>query len=152
MRLYQERQRDRFSSKRHCAWKTYKRICLNDKVSAEIQRPTKVEIFLNLSLPPSLTNRGSDWALVSRFLGSQRVLSFGPIPCSWAHSLLVRSPFFRNFYLICYCLLFGKVWIVIWELGYVLFCCSHVCKPLIPHLSTFLSYPLCFFFVILSCP
>ena len=74
----------------------------------------------------------------------------GPwLAVSWAASVFSRSgpflarevPFFRNFYLICCCLLFGKVWIVICELGYVLFCCSHVCKPLIPHLSTFLHIP-----------
>ena len=38
--------------------------------------------FFKLVTSPSLTNRGSDWGLVSGFLGSQRVFSFGPIPCS----------------------------------------------------------------------
>ena len=48
---------------------------------------------------------------------------------SWAASVFSRSgpflarevPFVHNFYLICCCLLFGKVWIVICELGYVCF-------------------------------
>ena len=49
--ISRERERDRFSSKRHCAWKTYKRICLSDKVSAEIRRPTKVEFFETCHFP-----------------------------------------------------------------------------------------------------
>ena len=101
MRLYQERQRDRFQVNdtalenliKESVWATKCRLRSRDLQKSK---------FFNLSLPPSLTNRGSDWALVSRFLGSQRVLSFGPIPCSW-------GPLFSQFlsYLLLSLIWFG---------------------------------------------